>query len=343
VLQADELRPDSVSALDRRLLAALHANGRASWAAIAKHADCSPSTAQRHVGALHRAGVVRVVGALDVLAAGVGVPVLVRLRGSAAELSGLADRLQHRAEVRFLVTVTGSIDCVAEIVVGEHADLQDLIPDLIGGSGFSSEALPVMRTFTSGHDWSPFGETPHSASLDRPITPRSSPLTEAEREVVRLLVRDGRTSPADLAAAIGRSESTAARIVENLERSGLLRFRTLVEPPLLGFHTEFMVWVSVAPQQLEEAGRTLARHPATKYLSATVGRYNLVGQILLAGYEDVYRYATEVLGSLPGIREVDLTLQMRTYKRVWTPVTGDHYAESPQTSGLFGLQPAAGG
>jgi hypothetical protein len=96
---------------------------------------------------------------------------------------------------------------------------------------------------------------------------------------------------------------------------------------------------SVAPQSLEEAGRSLAGHPSTKYLSATLGRYNLVGQILLPQYEDVYGYATDVLGSLPGVRDVDLTLQMKTYKRVWTPVTGSRYAESPQTSGLFGLQP----
>lgn len=332
--------------LDRRILAVLHLDGRAPWSAVARQAACSPNTAQRHFGALQQRGLVRVVGALDVLAARIGLPVLVRMSGAAARLEDFATRLRDRPEVRFLVTVAGTADCVAEVVVRDHADLQRLIPELLGDSGYVSEAVPVMRTFTSGHDWSPVVTTgPDGSQFDQARRPmpqeargRQEPVSDPERRLVEALVRDGRTPLAGLAEAIGKSESTAARLLDGLQSSGLLAFRTLVEPSVLGYACECMVWVSVAPQTLEKAAMTLAQHPATKYLSATAGRYNLVGQVVLERYENLYDFATTVLGDLPGVRDVDLTLQMRTYKRVWTPVAGIRYIESPHVGELFGLE-----
>ena len=59
---------------------------------------------------------------------------------------------------------------------------------------------------------------------------------------------------------------------KSLVRRGCLRFRTLAEPDLLGFRVEFMLWLSVLPNRLDEAGQQLATHASTKYLSATTGR-----------------------------------------------------------------------
>ncbi|GAB3929213.1 hypothetical protein GCM10011575_26300 [Microlunatus endophyticus] len=69
-----------------------------------------------------------------------------------------------------------------------------------------------------------------------------------------------------------------------------------------------MVWLSVAPESLEPAALALTRHPATKYLSATAGRYNLVGLVVVEHYQDLYDFASKVLGALPGVRDLDLTL-----------------------------------
>jgi len=334
-----------LSELDRRILGALHLDGRAPWSTVARQADCSANTAQRHFGSLQSRGAARVVGALDVVAARVGLPVLVRLSGPVARLDGLVTRLRDRPDVRFLVTVAGTADCIAEVVVRDLADLQRLVPELLGDAGFSSEALPVLRTFTSGHNWSPVVTmAPDGTELDQArltdpqqVRERETPLTETERRLVTALMRDGRAPLAGLAAAIGKSESTAARLLENLQSDGLIAFRTLVEPPLLGYACECMVWLSVAPESLEPAALALARHPATKYLSAAAGRYNLVGQVVVEHYQDLYDFATKVLGALPGVRDLDLTLQMRTYKRVWTPISEAGYTESSQGGELFGL------
>jgi DNA-binding Lrp family transcriptional regulator len=137
--------------------------------------------------------------------------------------------------------------------------------------------------------------------------------------VIAALGEDGRMSFKELSRQVGSSESTVARRVDSLIRRGCLRFRTLAEPAILGFTVEFMLWLSVLPAELDSAGKQLAAHPSTKYLSATTGRFNLVGQIVLRHYGELYSHTTDVVGALPGLRAADVTLQVATLKRAWTP------------------------
>ena len=72
------------------------------------------------------------------------------------------------------------------------------------------------------------------------------------------------------------------------------------------------------PSKLDEAGQQVAADPSTKHLSATTARVNLVGQIVLGHYGELYRHTTEIVGALPGLQMADVTLQVSTLKRAWT-------------------------
>src|SRR5699024_5620990 len=85
------------------------------------------------------------------------------------------------------------------------------------------------------HGWPPV-ETEPAPHID---------LTDSEAKVLGMLMHDGRTALSTLASAIGKSENTAARTIEQLRRSGVLDFRILVEPVRYGFATEFFLWLEV--------------------------------------------------------------------------------------------------
>ncbi|MQA10542.1 MAG: AsnC family transcriptional regulator [Pseudonocardiaceae bacterium] len=319
------------SELDRRIVGALQLNGRASWSAIAKHVGASESTVLRRVGQLAGRGQLRVIGVVDVLRCGLGVPVLIRLHCRPGTTEAVSAEIAARPDTRYASVLSGSADCAAEVVLPSHRDISRLVLDELPASErlTDSETLTVMRTFTSAHDWNPGvldddavrelrgGETrPFEEHFWERAPER---LDELELAIIAALGEDGRMSFKELARQVGSSESTSARRVDSLVRRGCLRFRTLAEPELLGFNVEFMLWLSVLPAQLDEAGRQLASDPNTKYLSATTGRYNLVGQVSLRHYGELYRYTTDVIGALPGLRASDITLQLRTLKRAWTP------------------------
>jgi DNA-binding Lrp family transcriptional regulator len=317
--------------LDRRIVGALQLNGRASWGAVARHVGASESTVLRRAAQLTESRQLRVIAVLDVLRCGLGVPVITRLRCRPGSAAGVAEALAARPEVRYATVLAGSADCSAEFVLPSYGDIARLQRD-----GFpaaedvrDAETFAVMRTFTSNHDWDSGALSPEAvAELRggdvRPFEEQHwerppEQLDELDLAICAALGEDGRLPFKEVSRQVGTSESTVARRVDSLVRRGCLRFRTLAEPAVFGYALEFMLWLSVVPGELDRAGQQLAAHPGTKYLSATTGRFNLVGQIVLRHYAELYRHTTDVVGALPGLREADVTLQVSTLKRAWAP------------------------
>jgi len=263
-----------------------------------------------------------------------GVPALVRISARPGTAEDVVRLLATRPEVRFTALLSGSADAVAEFVVPSHRDVTQVLADLATSEAITNtETLVVMRTFTSAHDWDTHLLDPESAAMlgPRKVLPFEDEawaqppesLDDLDLAIVATLGEDGRAPLRDVAAQVSASESTVGRRIESMVRRGCLRFRTLVEPALLGFSLEFMLWLDVNPAQLEAAGRQLASHPGTKYLSATTGSFNLCGQVSLRDFVELYPFTTDVVGALPGLRRADTTLQLDTLKRAWAPVNLD--------------------
>jgi DNA-binding Lrp family transcriptional regulator len=313
-----------IDEVDAGLIRVLHSDGRAPWPKVAKELDCSPSTARRRFEAMHDAGMLRLVGRTDVARLGLGVPAMVQFTGAQASDANFLAAMRKRPDVRFLAAVVGSVGSVAEFVVPDAAALPQRIAQVSTEFQVAAEAFVVMHTYTSGQDWLPDAVERRVNARSREL-PRVS-LTSAEITVLELLIRNGRTSLPELAAAIGKSENTARRTMDSLRERELLDFRVLVEPEVLGFRAEFWVWLEVEPSELAHVGEELARNRATKYLAATAGRNNLVGQIVLPDHQDMYGYVTEVLGQVTGIRGVETMIQTQTHKRVWNMVVEGRYS-----------------
>ncbi|MEU6643380.1 Lrp/AsnC family transcriptional regulator [Saccharomonospora sp. NPDC046836] len=318
---------------DRRIVAALQLNGRASWQQIAAVIDAKKSTVARRGQQLIESRVVGVTGVLDHLRCGLGISLIVRLRCRPGRANGVAEALADLPVTRFVTVVSGSADVAAEIVVQQHQDVAAvLVEDLPRPDDIvETESMVVVRKFMAFEEWDTGLLGPDAAAQLRhpaPVTDHRSwheteQLTEQEFAIARVLAEDGRATYAQIAAAVGASESTAARRVDSLVARGCLRFRTLFETPVLGLDVNFMQWLAVEPAQLENVGTRLAQEPSTRYVSATTGRFNLCLHGALRGYGDLYDYLTKVVGSLPGVHAADMTLQARTLKRGWVRIDDD--------------------
>jgi DNA-binding Lrp family transcriptional regulator len=319
--------------LDRRLVAALQLNGRASWTQVARAIGAPESTVARRGQQLIESGLVGVTGVLDHLRCGLGISLQVRMRCRPGTANGVAQALAELPETRFVTVVTGSADLAAEVVVADHHDVTRVLVDDLPRPDdvVETESMVVVRKFSAVEEWDTGLLTSDAVAQLRPVHARtghrewSEPerLTEQEFAIARLLAADGRASYAQLASGAGVSESTAARRVDSLVRRGCLRFRTLFETRLIGLDVEFMQWLAVEPGELENVGAQLVKHPSTQYVSATTGRFNLCLHGVLPGYGDLYRYLTDVVGALPGVRTADMTLQARTLKRAYVRINPD--------------------
>ena len=319
---------------DRRIVAALQLNGRASWKKIAAVVGAKESTVARRGQQLIESRVVGVTGVLDHLRCGLGISLIVRMRCRPGRANAVAEALAELAVTRFVTVVSGSADVAAEIVVRRHQDVaRVLVEDLPRPDDIvETESMVVVRKFSAFEEWDTGLLGPQARGLLRDDTAsftdhrawhETVTLTEQEFAIAGVLAADGRATYAQIAAAVGASESTAARRVESLVSRGCLRFRTLFETPVIGMDVDFMQWLAVEPAELENVGSRLAKEPSTRYVSATTGRFNLCLHGTLPGYGDLYDYLTKVVGAMPGVHAADLTLQARTLKRAWTRIDAD--------------------
>ncbi|OMH35019.1 hypothetical protein BGP79_01360 [Tersicoccus sp. Bi-70] len=322
-------------------MAALATNGRAPWQALADLAGLSTSTAQRRVARLIDAGLVRIIGATDVVAAGFGITALVRIHCSADHIAEVQRALTRRADVRFCASVTGTAAIVTDMAARSMADLAAALAELMATLPVTgTETFPTTRTFTAPFTVFPQAdprtlEADTHANAPAPDASHGVPqlarhATGTERAVLGAVVEDGRRPVTDIAAQTGLPESTVRRTIDDLITSGRLRIGPLVAPLALGLEVALFVWLSVDPSRVRDAAARLAETPGVHAAFASLGRFNLVAQVFLPGIADVYSFSTERLGSIPGVRDLEVTVQVHTTKRMWIGVTGGRFdAELP--------------
>lgn len=311
--------PGELDDLDVAIIHALQADGRIAWRQVAASLGADRSTVARRGQRLLESGVVRVVGLPDVIACGFGFPVLMRLRCTLGSVSRVAETLATRDDVRFVSITSGSADCVAEFIVRSSASLVALVDDdlsLIPGITSADTQVPI-KAFS--WDWIPEPQTAQrfaigTNGIDDAPSPSRLP-DDLDLALLDPLACDGRAPVSELARTAGVSVSTALRRIAALVDSGRLRIRTLVEPSTLGYGVEFMLWMSVTPGLLDEVASQLTGVTSVRYLAATTGPHNLVGQVVLRTHGDLFDFTTGVLGRVEGLITADITLQVRTVKR----------------------------
>lgn len=318
----------------RRIVAALQLNGRASWRTVASALGSSESTVTRRGQQLLTDRVVAVTGVLDHLRCGLGISIYLRLRARPGRALDVARALAEHPQPRFVAVMTGSCDVAAEVVVGSHHEIMQVIDEIKGVDDVvETESMVVIRKFSAFEEWDPGSLDGHAVDVLRASAEvidyahrdwtEPEQLTDQEFAIARVLAENGRATYATIANRVGTSESTVARRVESLVRRGCLRFRTVFESPVVGYDVEYLLWLAVDPAHIDEVGERLAKHPATRYVAASTGRHNLILQGVLPGYGDLYPYTTEVIGQLPGLQSADLTLQVQALKRAWVPISDD--------------------
>jgi DNA-binding Lrp family transcriptional regulator len=313
--------------LDRRIVAALIAHPRASWPAVGRAVNASEATVSRRAARILSSERVHVAASMDVLATGRGVPVFVRVRCEPGSAVSVANALTAWPSVRFVSLVSGAADCLVELVAVDRTDLLELtmlrLPQLRGVRSTSSEVL--LRRFTTGVGWNPGILDPatvaalRSERIDRweraHPTALAPPLTKVDKALATALAEDGRMRWRELAGRAGVVEHTARARVETMCRSGALRLRTVVEPEALGLPVTAFLWLRVDPHRVDAVAEELASHPAVLLLCATAGEHTMCGEVAVAEYSDLHRFLTGTLGAIAGIRDVDVTLGLRTLKR----------------------------
>src|SRR5262249_19670312 len=97
-----------------------------------------------------------------------------------------------------------------------------------------------------------------------------------DRDIIRLLQRNGRTSNTEIGRALGLTETTIRKRIARLLDEGLLTIVAVPSPRAVGTTMSAIIGVSVDLGQLDGASQTIAAFPEVRYLGISTGRYDLI-------------------------------------------------------------------
>lgn len=313
---------DSVlDGLDRRIIAALQIDGRASWRRIATVLGEPERTVARHGLRLLESGLVTVTGLIAR-----GETVILRLKCRPGSVREAAIAAAAWDETIFSYVLAGSLDVVAEVQCPPGRLAQFMLEEVPALPGLvSSHVSPVLRYFRTVHEWSPGildeRETRELARFTSPAEGVSAPEAEPSPEewrILHALAEDGRRTNEELASIAGVSEATARRRVESLSRSGMVSIRASVEPALLGLPVEALLWIRTRPDAVEEVGRLLTDSPLVRYAAVVMGEHQLLVDVTQPSKEALHRFLT----ASPWVQQVEAVeshLVVEALKRSATP------------------------
>ncbi|WP_086840168.1 Lrp/AsnC family transcriptional regulator [Amycolatopsis kentuckyensis] len=312
--------------LDRRLAHALQVNGRAPFSTIAEVLGVSDRTIARRYARLRSAGAVRVLGGVDPTALG-AVLWFLRVRCAPAASVPVAEALARRPDTSWVSITSGGTEIACTVRTESEADSEALLltklPRTPRVEGVTAHS--VLHAYYGGPDSliAKLGSLSEEA-IERlrppPLPQRPGPvrLDDGDRTLLAALATDGRAEFEQLAALTGWSPTTVRRRMAELRERGVLYLDIDVDGKLFGFGPRTLLWLSVAPAHLEEAGTALAGHPEIAFAAATTGPTNLYASVVCANQQELYRYLTTRVAALPAITHVETAPVIKTVKRAAT-------------------------
>ncbi|WP_150253540.1 Lrp/AsnC family transcriptional regulator [Nocardiopsis deserti] len=253
-----------LDAVDTALMRALQGDGRATFQALADGVGLSRTAVRARVRQLVQSGAIRIVGVLHAGVVGMEVLSHVSFRVS-GPVGPMLDALGEREAVTFAAHSAGRFPAVAQVRVADDAALTKELSELRALPGVDgAEVFRANSVFKDAH------------SSVREL--RDVELDALDWRLVRQLLRDGRSSYADLARQVGLSQAAARSRVVRLLDSGVVHVTALVEPTAVGAN-ERLGFGLRCRGDAELLGAALANMPRISFLASGFGRYDVIGTL----------------------------------------------------------------
>jgi Lrp/AsnC family transcriptional regulator, regulator for asnA, asnC and gidA len=134
-------------------------------------------------------------------------------------------------------------------------------------------------------------------------------LDKIDRAIVSLLQEDGRMSCIEIAR---RLENVTERLVrgriKRMTEEGIIQVSAFVNPAMVGYPVSADVWVEVEANLVMEVGNKLTELDQVSYVACATGDQNISMQINAMDMAELYRFVTDVVGKIVGVKRFTIRL-----------------------------------
>jgi Lrp/AsnC family transcriptional regulator for asnA, asnC and gidA len=123
-------------------------------------------------------------------------------------------------------------------------------------------------------------------------------------KIVNLLLGDGRMPASEIARRMGDISERAVRYrIDRMIEEGVIYVSAIVSPQAFGFDTRADVWLEVESDKILEVANKMAEFENVSYVACAIGETDVSIQVVAKDTGEVYRFVTEVVRKVPGVRK----------------------------------------
>jgi Lrp/AsnC family transcriptional regulator for asnA, asnC and gidA len=139
-------------------------------------------------------------------------------------------------------------------------------------------------------------------------------IDSVDRQIVRELQHDGRTPNVEIARTLGLSEATVRRRLGRLLEAGAIHIQAVPDAAKTGYTTIAFMTLSVDLARAGQIAAEIAQMPEVRTIHLTTGGSELLVQAWFRSNDELLRFMTERIGSIPGITRAATLHVLRTFK-----------------------------
>jgi Lrp/AsnC family transcriptional regulator for asnA, asnC and gidA len=137
-------------------------------------------------------------------------------------------------------------------------------------------------------------------------------------QIIDLLLEDGRMPAAVIARQVGTISERAVRYrIKRMVADGLIRLSAIVNPRKFGFSIVADIVIEVEAFHINQVAKQLAELANVSYVACSIGEMDVSVQVVGRDATEVYTFATEVIGKMPGVRKTTTSIVPIVLKDVY--------------------------
>jgi DNA-binding Lrp family transcriptional regulator len=138
-------------------------------------------------------------------------------------------------------------------------------------------------------------------------------------QIVEFLMEDGRMAAAEIARRVGRgiSERVVRYRIERMISDGVIQIRPIVNPQAFGLTTRADVVLEVDSDAIMDVAHKAMAHDCVSYVACSIGETDVSIQVVAKDATEIYRFVTEVIGKIPGVRKTRTSIVPIVLKDVY--------------------------
>ena len=140
------------------------------------------------------------------------------------------------------------------------------------------------------------------------------PIDDIDRELIRVLQVDGRTTYSQLSRLVGLSDAACRQRVMRLLDDGIMNIVAVTDPVKLGLGYQAMLGINVE-SDITATAEKLSQINELEYVVITTGRHDILAEVVCTDAEHLLEVIDTRIRSVSGVRNVETLTYLRIVKQ----------------------------